>query len=212
LEEVTAAGMRRSLSNRKAAVQRGRDARSRSSFHFSIAFFLAFIPAIAAAQAGRPTESQVKAAYLYNFGKFVTWQPAEAAHANSLDICVLGSDPFGSVLDTTVSGEKIDGKQIAVKRLATVDEAGKCSILYISPSEDPRLRPILVIARRYGLLTVSDIPHFAERGGAIGFVTQQNRIRFEINRDAAEGSGLQLSSELLKVATRVIGKANPADH
>jgi hypothetical protein len=78
--------------------------------------------------------------------------------------------------------------------------------LYISASETSRLGQILEATRHSGTLTVSDIPHFVERGGIIGFVKQQDRIRFEVNRSAAEDSHLTLSSELLKVALRVMNK------
>jgi len=90
-----------------------------------------------------------------------------------------------------------------------MQEASDCSVLYISSSEEAHLGPILAAAQRLSLLTVSDIPHFAERGGIIGLVTQQNKIRFEVNRTVAAQSNLVLSSELLKIATRVIDKPSP---
>jgi len=156
------------------------------------------------AEEPHPTESQVKAAYLYNFGKFVTWPTTPAPSEDSRNICVLGKDPFGAVLDSTVAGESIDGKKITVRRLAKVQESAHCSILFVGLSEASRLDAILPVARRFGTLTVSDIPHFAERGGMIEFVMQQNKIRFEVNRAAAQQSHLVLSSELLKVAVKVI--------
>ncbi len=167
------------------------------------------IAATVRAQEAHPTESQVKAAYLYNFGKFVTWQDEQVANAPSIEICVLGRDPFGSILDSTVAGESIDGRKITVERPSTIQEAAPCGILFISSSEEIRLSAILASAQHFGALTVSDISHFAERGGAIGFVMQQDRIRFEVNRSAAEQSHLVLSSELLKVASRVIERDPP---
>jgi len=158
---------------------------------------------------GRPTESQVKAAYLFNFGKFVRWQVDREFSTDSLSICVLGKDPFGAVLDSTVVGEKIDGRKITVRRLAKVQDAARCDILFISSSEESRLAAIFPTVQRYGTLTVSDIPNFAERGGMIEFVTQQEKIRFEVNRSAAEESHLTLSSELLKVAVKVIDSPTP---
>jgi hypothetical protein len=162
-----------------------------------------------AAQEVHPTEPQVKAAYLYNFGKFVGWQADRAAIADSFQICVLGKDPFGAVLDATVSGESIGGRKITIERPSGIEQAAGCSVLFVSLSEESRLTPVLAAAQRMNLLTVSDIPHFAERGGIIGLVTQQGKIRFEVNRSAAERSHLLLSSELLKVATRVIEKPIP---
>lgn len=156
----------------------------------------------------RPTESQVKAAYLYNFGKFVRWQD-RPTNPGSVEICVLGKDPFGAVLDSTVAGESIDGRNIRVRRLPRAQDAAACNILYISSSEENRLSSILYSVHPFGLLTVSDIPNFAERGGVIEFVAQQGKIRFEVNRLAAEQSHLALSSELLKVAVKVIDQAVP---
>jgi len=156
------------------------------------------------AQQAAPTDSQVKAAYLYNFGKFVTWPADRTASFPSFEICILGKDPFGEVLDSTVRGESIAGKSITVRRIATIQEAGACSILFISSSEENRLGPIQSAAQRLNLLTVSDIRHFVDRGGTIGFVTVEDRIRFDVNREAARKEHLTLSSELLKVAIRVV--------
>lgn len=165
-----------------------------------------FLGTISSADQLHPTESQVKAAYLYNFGKFVRWQ---ALSPESLEICVLGKDPFGSVLDSTVSGESIDGRKIIVRRLAKAQDAGRCNILYISLSEENHLVSVLADIHTFAPLTVSDIPHFAERGGIIEFVAQQGKIRFQVNRFAAERSHVTLSSELLKVAVKVIDTTAP---
>jgi hypothetical protein len=162
------------------------------------------------AQSSRPTQPQVEAAYLFNFGKFVTW-PADRAQTDSFAICILGKDPFGSVLDATVAGESIGNKKIVVQRLARIQEASGCNILFISSSEDGRLNSILAAAEKMSLLTVSDTKHFAARGGTIGLITQQDKIRFEVNRTAAEHCHLTVSSELLKVAVRVIEVPAPKD-
>jgi len=153
----------------------------------------------------RPTEAQVKAAYLYKFGKFVRW-PAERAVVSSFEICILGRDPFGQVLDSTVAGESMDGKKIAVRRLTQMQDAPSCKVLYISASEASHLDVILPVARHLALLTVSDMQGFAEHGGVIGLVTQDEKVRFELNRGAAEQSDLVLSSELMKIASKVIDK------
>lgn len=154
----------------------------------------------------RPSEFQVKAAYLYNFGKFVRWQNDRTGGLNSFDICVLGKDPFGTVLDATVAGETVDGKSIKASRVSSAQDAAHCKVLFVASSEEGRLSAIFSVTQRLNILTVSDLPHFAERGGMIGLVRQQDRIRFEVNRTAAEKANLVLSSELLKLATRVIEK------
>ena len=163
----------------------------------------------AAAQEIHPTEAQVKAAYLYNFGKFVTWPDHRPGDSGQFEICILGRDPFGKVLDATVSGEKINDKNIGVRRVTRVQEAQGCNILFISSSDESRLLAILAAARAMNVLTVSDMPNFANHGGAIGLVMQADRVRFEVNRTAAEEAHLTLSSQLLKVASRVIDKGTP---
>ena len=147
------------------------------------------------------TESQVKAAYLYNFTKFARW-PADTAAGEHFTICILGRDPFGRVLDATVAGESVDGKTVTVRRFTAAGDASGCRILYIARSQETELAQLLPQVRP-GTLTVSDIDRFAERGGIIRFVNDGNRVRFEVNLSAAEHAGLVLSSELLKVAINV---------
>ncbi len=160
-------------------------------------------------QESRPTDTQVKAAYLYNFGKFVRWRVAPAGNSNLFEICVIGRNPFGSVLEATVAGEKIDGKSVVVTNLSSSQDNARCKLLYVSSTEEKQLSAILGMAKRTQALTVSDIPGFAKRGGMIEFVTQEDRIRFEVNLAPIDAAGLSVSSELLKVATKVLG-VNPA--
>jgi uncharacterized protein DUF4154 len=150
----------------------------------------------------RPTEAQVKAAYVYNFGKFVRWQTPPT---DTFDICVLGKNPFGAALGNTVAGERIEGKSIVARDVPATAEASHCRILFITIGEEDRLKAAFAVAKRNGSLTVSDMPHFTERGGMIGLVNQNGRIRFEVNLAAVDEAGLNVSSELLKVAVKVIG-------
>lgn len=156
------------------------------------------------AQSSKPTEYQVKAAYLSNFGRFVEWRARTGVVGDeSFNICVLGQDPFGAALDAALVGETIDRAPLQAKRIEAAQEAGSCRILFISSSEDSQLRAILTALDKASVLTVSDIPQFARRGGMIQFILSGNRVRFEINLDAADHAGLNLSSELLKLATAV---------
>ena len=154
----------------------------------------------------------MKATYLYNFARFVGW-PATAAAAkkDSFAICVLGQDPFGPVLDTIVAGETIGGKAVLAKRISKPQDALGCRVLYISSSEENRLREVLAALDKSGVLTVSDISQFSQQGGMIQFVLDGDRIRFEVNLSTAEAAGLSLSSELLKVATTVRRNPQPGD-
>jgi hypothetical protein len=168
-----------------------------------LAFFTLGTLLYAAERPEAPSEAQVKAAYLYNFGKFVRW-PAPPA-TPTFDICVLGKNPFGPALSNIVSGERIQGKNIVARNLPTFTEALHCQIVYIPASEEGRMKAAFAVAKHNNTLTVSDIPEFAEHGGMIGLVNVGGRIRFEVNVGAVNEAGMSVSSELLKVAIKVIG-------
>jgi hypothetical protein len=156
------------------------------------------------AQQLKPNEYQVKATYLYNFGRFVKWpDTAPAGKGDSFSVCVLGQVPFGSILDSTLAGEALDGKPVVLRRISKPHDAGECRILFISSAEEKHLKEILTALDENGVLTVSDMPGFARRGGMIQFVLEGDKIRFEINLASAESARLVLSSELLKVAASV---------
>jgi YfiR/HmsC-like len=163
-------------------------------------------------QTSPPSEGQVKAAYLYNFGKFVKWPAgAPANQSGAFVICVLDQDPFGITLQSTLAGESVGGKPVIVKRLPRPLDAPGCHILFISSAQEKDLKQILVAIDDSSVLTVSDMPNFSKRGGMIEFVPQGDRIRFEINLDDAERSHLVFPSELLKVAVAVRKSARSGD-
>ena len=144
-------------------------------------------------------EYQVKAAFLLNFTKFVEW-PATAfpSRDSSLNICVLGEDPFGRVLDKTAEGEVVSGHLVKVNRMSDLAAAKQCHVLFVSKSERERMPRIMVEVRSLPVLTVSELP-----GCIIQFVIEQRKVRFYINAKAAEAAGLRVSSRLLKVAKEV---------
>lgn len=151
-----------------------------------------------------PTEYQVKAAYLYNFGKFVTWpSTTEASTAESFGVCVLGDDPFGPALDEVVTNAMVANKKIIAKRMKDPAEASGCQIVFVASSESSRLDKVLRVLSKHDVLTVSDIPHFVDRRGMIQFVMDKGRVRFEVNLTATDDAGLVISSEMLKVAYSV---------
>jgi len=164
------------------------------------------LAASSSAQGQRPkaTEYEVKAAYLYNFGKFIEW-PATAVQigSDSFEICVLGQDPFGRALDAAVANETIAGKRVVVREIPVAEDVANCRVLFISSSEDKRLNQILASLGAASVLTVSDLPGFTQRGGMVQFVMEDSKVRFEVNSATAERAGLILSSELLKVSRNV---------
>jgi hypothetical protein len=151
----------------------------------------------------KPTESQVEATYLYNFGQFVVWPSKAGTAATSFDICILGVDPFGPSLNRILAGETIAGQSVVAKRISAAQDSASCRVLFISSSESGRLKGILVALGDASVLTVSDLPEFTRSGGMVQFLLVGNRIRFEVNLAATERAGLTLSSELLKVAVNV---------
>ncbi len=164
------------------------------------------------AQQPKPNEYQVKATYLYNFGRFVKWPGAvPAGKGDSFPVCVLGRDPFGAILDSTLAGETLDDKPVALRRISKPQEAGECRILFISSTEEKHLKEILIALDESGVLTVSDMPGFTRRGGMIQFVLEGDKVRFEINLASAESARLVLSSELLKVAASVKRNSGSGD-
>jgi hypothetical protein len=162
-----------------------------------------FVPPAQAEPETKPTQYEVEAAYLFNFGKFVGW-PSGTQADSPFVICVLGQDPFGPVLDHTIAGETLRGRPVQDKRIARPQDATGCSILYISSSESGRLSKILPAMQEAPVLTVSDIPDFVQQGGMIQFVLRDGRVRFEVNLAPAQSNGLSMSSELLKVAVQVV--------
>jgi hypothetical protein len=143
-------------------------------------------------------EYEVKAAFLYKFASFVEWPPESAN--TPLCIAVVGQDPFGVALDDVVKGKSINGRTFLIKRFKSGQDATGCHIVFISATEKGRVRSILDQLRGISILTVSDIPGFCQGGGMIDFELLDQKVRFEINPEAAERARLKISSKLLSVA------------
>ena len=161
------------------------------------------LSADAGAQESQPSEYQVKAAFLFNFAKFVEWPPGSFAGATSpMVIGILGDNPFGSDLEQTIQNKTINNRLIVIKPLPSLAEATNCQVLFISTSEKKRLAEIFDGLRGASVLTVGETDRFTEAGGMINFVEEGNKIRFQINDAAAKGAGLKISSKLLSLASR----------
>jgi hypothetical protein len=155
----------------------------------------------AAAQPSASKEYQVKAALLLNFAQFIQW-PAAAFSAPDAPIVVgvLGDDPFGGALEQTFQDESIGSRKLLVKRSRRIDDLKSCQMLFVAASEKDRLPAILKETAGAAILTVGETDQFAQQGGIVNFYLESGRVRFEINLDAAERSGLKISSQLLKRA------------
>jgi hypothetical protein len=156
-------------------------------------------------QPPRPSEYDVKAAYLLNFGKFMR-VPGNAAPRGHFDICVVGSDPMGQELDSLAAGEQIDGVPVRIRRVREASEARSCDIAYLGTTDTARMDADLAALRDADVLTVGDAPNFLEHGGMIQFVVVAQHVRFSVNLNAVHRTHLALSSELLRVALSVTGR------
>jgi hypothetical protein len=149
-------------------------------------------------------EYQVKAAFLYNFAKFVEWPPETFKSANApIRLCVLGSSPVAWMLVEAVRNKSVGGRALAVREFANVSLAANCQILFVSASEQKHLRAILESTRSNDVLTVGETDKFVAEGGVVGFNLDHGRIHFDINLQAAQLERLQISSKLLSLATSV---------
>lgn len=161
------------------------------------------------AQAVPPGEYQLKAAFLFNFAKFIDWPPASFANPQSpFTICILGADPFGRAMDDALQGKMIGDRPVAVERIRNLADARRCQIVFISSSEKRQLREILNGLRGTSALVVGETEGFAAAGGVIQFALEENRVHFLINTDAADRAGVKVSSKLLSLARVVHDSPN----
>jgi len=153
-----------------------------------------------------PTEYQVKAAYLFNFLKFVDWPEDPTTNMNGRWVIgIVGENPFGDQLTQAVSGKIVQGRLLQVKVFQPAEDLRACHILFISGSEMKRLPAILTALRGSSVLTVGDVDHFTESGGMIQFVIEDGRVRFSIDIGATSRARLKVSSKLLSLARSVTG-------
>jgi hypothetical protein len=153
------------------------------------------------AQLSGTTGYEVKTAFLFNFARFIDWPASSFTSPQSpFTICVLGQDPFGKVLDDTLQGKKIGNRPFAVRRLKDRAEARHCQMVFVSSSESAHLAEIIESVQGANVLLVGEMPGFVASGGTIEFTLEDNHVRFAINTDAADRSGLKFSSKLLALA------------
>ena len=165
--------------------------------------FLALVSSVLSVgvQAQSSNEYQVKAAFLYNFAKFVDWPGDAFGNTNApLVIGVIGDDPFGGALDQAINGKTINGRPLVVRRLRWGQDLRSCHIIFISSSERQRLPQIIQSLKGASVLTVGDMGQFNQQGGIINFILEANKVRFEINSSAAGQARLRISSKLLSLA------------
>lgn len=152
-------------------------------------------------------EYQLKAAFLYNFSKFVQW-PSEcfSNETSPIVIAVLGESPFGDELENAVHGRMVSGRPIVIKiidSLESLEESGSAQVLFVGAKEERRLGDSLDPLHRANILTVGETPRFSAMGGIITFILAEDKVRFEINQGAGEQADLKINAQLLKLALPV---------
>jgi hypothetical protein len=152
-------------------------------------------------------EYSIKAAYLYNFSKYVEWPgvTGEEAHT-SFVICIVGEDPFGDILNQAVSGKTSgDGRVLEVRRLKAIDPPSlrKCEMVFISVSEKSHAMAIREALKASPVFTVADFSPFAENGGIANLRIDGNKVRVDLNINAANQVNLKISGKLQQVANLV---------
>ena len=157
-------------------------------------------------------ELRVKAAFLYNFAKFVDWPAPALTNAGApFVISVLGDEPLAQVLGQTVKGKSIGNRTIQTRWITDMAQIGPCQILFITRSETQKSKQVADALGSANVLLVGESPCFLASGGAINFTNFEGQVRFEVNTAAAERAGLKISSKLLRLATTVTPSPRRSD-
>ena len=170
-------------------------------FQIILVFYLLVLPH--PSEAFEATESEIKAAYLFKFTRFVVWPESRLGPPDStFKVCVLGKNPFAKVLEK-LTALKVEGHPIAINYPNSIDTAKNCHLLYIAYSDPDRVAQILNSITDLPILTVSSAPNFVQLGGAIGFMQVGQNLRFAISNSACRRHGLECSAKLLEAAVYV---------
>jgi hypothetical protein len=154
-------------------------------------------------------EYAVEAAFLFHFAQLVDWPPeAEKSAEDSLSLCTIGEDPFQGALESTVGGKVVGSRTIRVRHLGEPQEMQTCQIVFISKSESKHVPALVAILHDSPTLTVGETPDFLDAGGMIRFVLEENKVRFDVNLNAAQSAHLKIGSRLLVLAEHVVGETH----
>jgi hypothetical protein len=161
-------------------------------------------------QESPPVEYQLKAAFLFNFAKFVAWPPdAFPSDKAPISLCVFRHDPFGGALDQVIREKAINNRELLARRINNLPELKTCQLVFVSETEERQLPEVLSSLKGASALVVGESADFAERGGAIQFFLENNKLRFAVNVDAIQRARLQASSKLLALARIVHDNGHP---
>lgn len=172
-----------------------------------VAAWLAMLPwPLAGEQRASSAEDEIKATFLFNFTKFIEWP---ARRSGSFRLCTVAEPPFNAAVDRTLEGETVEGRPIVRVSPATPDGARSCQILFLGRQENDRAERWIAAVRGAPVLIVSESRAAWDRGAQINFVVDDNRVKFDVNTDAASRARLTVSSKLLRVARKVTARRAP---
>jgi YfiR/HmsC-like len=181
---------------------------------FCLIVFVTLLSPVAAlqnrVQASVSVEYQVKAAFLFNFAKFVEWPPDAFQNEKApINLCVFRHDPFGGALDEIMKGKIVNNREVIARRTDELTELKSCQLVFVSNTEDKRLSEVLDGLKGKSALVVGESDGFAERGGGIQFFQEDNKVRFAINVNAIQRARLTVNSGLLALARIVHDSGQP---
>lgn len=162
----------------------------------------ALVLAAMPARAEVTTESELKAAYLVNFLKYVEWP----AHRTTIQLCLFGRDSLGPYL-AAYEGRHIGGRELRIRKVSSPDQLADCHELFIPETEEARFAVVMRWVDKQAILTVSDAEIFTREGGAIALIRSEGRLQFDVNTDALNRNGLRASSQMLRLARQIISTA-----
>lgn len=154
-----------------------------------------------------PSEYEVKAAYLVQFTRFITFPHTESeATDGTITIGVFGRDPSGGRIRRTIEARPVGGRRYRCVTVRTLEEASRCRVVYVARDAEKKLGPMLDSLRTRGVLTVGESDGFFDLGGMLRMLVREQRVRFDVNLGLMDEAGFQVSSNMLKVADRVHGR------
>jgi len=154
-------------------------------------------------------EYRVKAAFIFHFAQLVDWPPEKPTGTdNSLVLCTLGEDPFQGMLEGTVAGKAIGNRILRIRHLGEPQEMQACQIVFLGRAQSKRIPMLVATLHNAPVLTVGETAGFLDAGGMIDFLLEDNKLRFEVNLEAAESADLKIGSRLLVLAQRVVGESH----
>jgi hypothetical protein len=174
----------------------------------SLTLVFSLILSSASGQSVSNSEYDIKAAFLFHFAQFVEW-PSDAfkEQGSPVTYCTIGDDPFHGALDRALAGRILGMRPLHVQHLKASQQIQSCQIVFLGANEKNVMAATLATLRLDPILTVGDSEHFVQEGGMIGFLLEDNKVRFEINLEAAERSNLKISSKLVTLARNVLPRS-----